>query len=99
MTRSTELASAVRTHFSLGLGTGVVIGNPIPISDQMPSDLYDRALRTALSDADAHGVRGRAVTPYLLERMHAVTGGESVKVNLALLLNNAQLAAQLAVAL
>jgi pseudouridine-5'-phosphate glycosidase len=92
----TALAAAVRTHFSLGLGTGVVVAAPVPAADEMPTDLYDWALRTALSDADAQGVRGRDVTPVLLTRMHAVTGGESLKVNLSLLRHNALVAAQLA---
>jgi pseudouridine-5'-phosphate glycosidase len=94
----TELASAVRLHLSLGLGTGVVIANPIPIADEMPSELYDRALHTALSEAETQRIRGRAVTPFLLERMHAVTGGESVRANVALLRHNAHVAAALAVA-
>ena len=94
-----ELAAAVRMHFSLGLGTGVVVANPIPIADEMPLSLYERALRTALSEAETSGIRGRAVTPYLLERMHAVTGGESVRVNQSLLRSNAALAGQLAAAL
>jgi pseudouridine-5'-phosphate glycosidase len=94
-----ELASAVRMHFALALGTGLVIANPIPAADEMPLALFERALRAALSEASAQGVRGRAVTPFLLERMHVVTGGESVKVNLALLRHNARVAAGLAVAL
>jgi pseudouridine-5'-phosphate glycosidase len=94
----TELASAVRLHLSLGLGTGVLIANPIPIADEVPSELYDRALQTALSKAEAHGLRGRAVTPFLLDEMRAVTGGESVRANVALLRHNAQVAAALAVA-
>ena len=94
----TDLASAVRLHLSLGLGTGVLIANPIPAADEMPSELYDRALRTALSEAEHHRIRGRAVTPFLLERMHAVTGGESVRANVALLGHNAEVAAALAVA-
>jgi pseudouridine-5'-phosphate glycosidase len=93
-----ELASAVRLHLSLGLNTGVLVANPIPVADEMAPDLYDRAIRTALSDAERHGIRGRAVTPFLLDRMHAVTGGESVRANLALLRNNARVAAALAVA-
>ena len=93
-----ELASAVRLHLSLGLGTGVLIANPIPIADEMASELYDRALDTALSEADTRRIRGRAVTPFLLDRMHAVTGGESVRANVALLRHNAQVAAALAVA-
>jgi len=94
----TELASAVRLHLSLGLSTGVLIANPIPIADEMPSELYDRALHAALSAAETQRIRGRAVTPFLLERMHAVTGGESVRANVALLRHNAHVAAALAVA-
>ena len=93
-----ELASAVRLHFSLGFGTGVLVANPIPIGDEMPSELYDRALHAALSEADTRGLRGRAVTPYLLDRLHAVTGGVSVRANVALLRHNAHVAAALAVA-
>ena len=93
----TELASAVRLHLSLGLG-GVLVANPIPVADEMPVELYDRAISTALADAAARGVRGRALTPFLLERMREVTGGESVRANVALLRHNAQVAAALAVA-
>jgi pseudouridine-5'-phosphate glycosidase len=93
-----DLASAVRLHLSLGLGTGVLIANPIPMADEMPSELYDRALHTALSEAETQRIRGRAVTPFLLERMHAVTAGESVRANVALLRHNAHVAATLAVA-
>jgi pseudouridine-5'-phosphate glycosidase len=94
-----SLAAAVQAHFGLGLGTGVVVANPIPEADEMPLELYSRALRTALDEALARGVRGRGVTPFLLERMNAVTGGESVRANLALLRNNARVAARLAAAL
>jgi pseudouridine-5'-phosphate glycosidase len=94
-----ELASATRAHFALGLGTGVLIANPIPVSDELPSETYEGALETALSDAERHGVRGRSVTPFLLERLRALSGGESVRANLALLTNNARVAAQLAIAL
>ena len=93
-----ELASAVRLHLSLGLGTGVLIANPIPSADEMPSQLYERALHTALSEAETHRIRGRAVTPFLLDRMRAVTGGESVRANVALLRHNAKVGAALAVA-
>jgi len=94
-----ELASAVTRHLSLGLGTGVLVANPIPAADEMPVALYDRALHTALSEADAHGIRGRAVTPFLLDRMCAVTGGQTVRANVALLRHNAHVAARLAVAI
>jgi pseudouridine-5'-phosphate glycosidase len=94
----TELASAVRLHLSLGLGTGVLIANPIPIADEMSAELYDRALRMALSEVESRGIRGRAVTPFMLDRMRVMTGGESVRVNVGLLRHNAQVAAALAVA-
>ena len=64
----------------------------------MASQLYDRALQTALAEAEKGGIRGRAVTPFLLDRMRALTGGDSVRANVALLQHNAQLAAELAIA-
>jgi pseudouridine-5'-phosphate glycosidase len=94
-----ELASATRTHFALGLGTAVLIANPIPASDELPIETYERALETALADAERQKVRGRSVTPFVLERLRALSEGESVRANLALLTNNARVAAQLARAL
>jgi pseudouridine-5'-phosphate glycosidase len=91
-----ELADAMRTHFALGLGTGVLIANPIPASAELPAETYERALETALSDAERQEVRGRRVTPFLLDRLRALSGGESVRANLALLTNNARVAGQLA---
>ncbi len=90
------LARAIRMHVELGFGTGTLVANPVPEADAMPLDLYESALRTALAAAATEGVRGRAVTPFLLDRMRAITGGESVRVNLALLRNNAKVAARLA---
>jgi pseudouridylate synthase len=92
------LASALRLHLTLGLGTGVLIANPIPPAEEMAAELYDRALHTALSDAGAQGIRGRALTPFLLDRMRVLSGGESVRANVALLRHNAHVAAALAVA-
>jgi pseudouridylate synthase len=91
-----DLAAAVDAHFRLGLGTGVLVANPIPGPAEMPLDLYDQALQAALADMKAEGVRGRAVTPFLLDRLRVFTSGESVRTNLALLLHNARVAAQLA---
>lgn len=91
-----DLAAAVEAHFRLGLGTGVLVANPVPGADEMPRDLYDQALQAALADMKAEGVRGRAVTPFLLDRLRVLTSGESVRTNLALLLHNARVAARLA---
>jgi pseudouridine-5'-phosphate glycosidase len=93
------LGAAVRAHFLFGHGSGVLVANPIPEADQMPKELYERALGEALAAAEREGVRGRAVTPFLLERLRAATGGESVRANLALLRDNARVAGQLAGAL
>jgi pseudouridine-5'-phosphate glycosidase len=94
-----QLQSAIRAHFGLALGTGVLIANPIPVADELSAELYDRALANALADAERQNVRGRGVTPFLLERLRALSEGESVRANLALLANNARVAAQLAKAL
>jgi pseudouridine-5'-phosphate glycosidase len=94
-----SLAAAVRMHFDLGFGTGVVIGNPIPAADELPLDVYDRALTAALAAAAEQDVQGRDVTPFLLEQMRLLTTGESVAVNQSLLVNNALVAADLAVKL
>jgi pseudouridine-5'-phosphate glycosidase len=94
-----DLAAAVRTHLGLGSTTAVLVANPIPEADELPRDIYESALRDALADADAQGLRGRTVTPFLLGRLHTLTGGASVKANLALLRHNARIAGELAVAL
>ncbi len=92
-----DVARVVRTHILLGFTSGLVVANPVPEADALPKDLHDSALGTAL--LEAADVSGRDVTPYLLDRMRALTGGASVKANEALLLNNARVAAELAVAL
>jgi pseudouridine-5'-phosphate glycosidase len=94
-----EAAAAIAAHFALGLPGGLVVGNPIPSEHELPADLHDAALATALADAAAAGIRGRAVTPFLLERMRVLTGDASLRANEALLLHNARVAAQIAVAL
>lgn len=94
-----DLAAAVRAHFDLGLGSGIVVANPIPADDEMPAGPYEAALKGALADAARAGVRGRALTPFLLERLRRRTEGASVSANRALLRANAGAAAALAVAL
>jgi pseudouridine-5'-phosphate glycosidase len=94
-----ELATAIRAHLELGLGTGVLVANPIPVSEELPGEIYERALATALSDAERQGVRGRSVTPFLLERLRTLSEGDSVQANVALLTSNARVAARLARAL
>jgi pseudouridylate synthase len=90
------LARAVHVHFALGSGTGVIVANPVPAAAEMDGDLYEHALAEALEEADRQQIRGRAVTPFLLERLRLRTGGQSVETNRALLLDNARTAAALA---
>jgi pseudouridine-5'-phosphate glycosidase len=94
-----ELARAVATHFSLGLPGGLIIANPIPVEHELSADVHDTALAMALQDAQIAGVRGRQVTPFLLERMRVLTGEASLRANESLLLHNARVAAAIAVAL
>jgi len=94
-----QAAAAIAAHVTLGMPGGLVVANPIPVEHELPVDIYEPALATAVADAAAAGVRGRAVTPFLLERMRTLTGDASLRANEALLLHNARLAARIAVAL
>lgn len=98
-TTADDAAGAIAAHFSLGLPGGLVIANPIPGEHELPQAVHDSALATALADAATAGIRGRDVTPYLLERMQVLTGDASLHANEALLIHNASVAAQIAVAL
>jgi pseudouridine-5'-phosphate glycosidase len=77
-------------------GSALVIANPLPEDEQLDPELHARVLREALEAAAAEGVRGRDVTPFLLGRFHAGTGGESLRANVALVLANARLAGAIA---
>jgi len=94
-----EVARAARTHWALGFRTGVLVANPIPAADELPRAAYEQALEGALAEAAERGLRGREVTPFLLDRLRVLSGGATVKANLALLRNNARVAAELALVL
>ncbi|HEY6361400.1 MAG TPA: pseudouridine-5'-phosphate glycosidase [Vicinamibacterales bacterium] len=93
------LAEALRAHVALNTGTGVIVANPVGPEHELPRVVWQPAIERALADATRQGIRGRDVTPFLLERLRALTDGASVFSNRALLVNNARLAARLAVAL
>ena len=97
--RIENVAAAVRAHLELGAGTAALVTVPVPVEHELPLELYQGALERALAEAAAARVRGRAVTPFLLERMRLLTGEASVATNRALLLHNAGVAGALAVAL
>lgn len=76
----------------------VVVANPLPVEDQLDPELHDRVLADALAGLTRDGISGKDVTPYLLARLHAATGGASLRVNTTIIVRNAELAARIAVA-
>jgi pseudouridine-5'-phosphate glycosidase len=94
-----EVAAVLRARAQLGLDdSALVVANPLPVDQQLDPDLHQRVLTGALRAAEAAGVAGRDVTPFLLARFHEETAGESLRANVALVLANARLAGQIAVA-
>ncbi|WP_212523170.1 pseudouridine-5'-phosphate glycosidase [Actibacterium sp. MT2.3-13A] len=96
MDSAAEIARAHRLRGALGLAGGQLIANPIPPEAEIPRDEIDPIIAAALSDAARAGVAGKSVTPFLLQRIFERTGGRSLEANIALVLNNARLAAAIA---
>jgi pseudouridine-5'-phosphate glycosidase len=87
------------TRRALGGHGGMLIANPVPVDDEIPAPEMNRHIAAALATAKAKGIEGKAVTPFLLGEILDLTDGESLKTNIALVLNNARLAARIATAL
>ncbi|HYD76628.1 pseudouridine-5'-phosphate glycosidase [Ramlibacter sp.] len=94
-----EQARFIRSKWDLGLAGGVVLSVPVPEAAAMPQQEIDALTQQALAEARAQGVIGKAVTPFLLARLEALTGGRSLATNIALVKNNAAAGARLALAL
>lgn len=94
-----EAAAAWEAHRRFGGGSGMVLAVPPPAEHRLDVGYVEAAIARALAKADAAGVRGAAVTPFLLSAMAEETSGESVETNVALLTNNTKVAAQVARAL
>lgn len=92
------VAKLLAIQSDLGMG-GVLIANPIPESDAWETAAIEGFIAQALSDAEAKGIAGKATTPFLLQRIFELTEGKSLKSNIALVKNNARVAAEIAVAL
>ena len=88
-----EVADVAHARAELGLGA-IVVANPL--DEPLDPDLHERVLRDGLEAAAAEGIRGKDVTPFLLDRFHRETGGASLEANVRLVLRNARLAAQIA---
>jgi pseudouridine-5'-phosphate glycosidase len=93
-----EAAALVRAHWDLG-GAGVVLAQPLPAGEAVEPDVFEAALRGAEAEAARQGVRGPALTPFLLARLAEATGGRTLRANQSLIVSNARLAACLARAL
>ena len=87
---------AARRRLSPG---AVVVANPLPVDEQLDPDLHDRVIADALAAAETAGVRGKGVTPFVLDHLHRASGGATLEVNVRLVLRNAELAGRIAAAL
>jgi pseudouridylate synthase len=93
-----EIVRFAKAHWEIGMKSAVLACNPLSEQDEIPRKKVEGAIAQARKEASEQNIRGQALTPFLLARMKELTGGESLRANLALLLSNAKLAAQIAVA-
>lgn len=93
------MAEAIRLHKAIGSGTGLLIANPIPEADALDPAFIDGSITEAVAEAARRGIARKELTPFLLARINELSGGRSLAANIALVKNNAALAARIAVAL
>lgn len=94
-----QVADVMRSRAALGTDRyGLVVANPVPADLQLDRGMHDRTLETALDEVRMRGIRGKDVTPFLLDFFHRQTAGVSLRVNVDLVLNNARVAAEIAAA-
>ena len=94
---ATDAAKAIKAKFELGLDGAMVIGNPVPEADALSSNEIDGVIETAIAEMNEQGITGKDTTPYLLASIAEKTEGRSLDANIALVLNNARVAAEIAV--
>ncbi len=92
-----EIADIINAKWSLNLKGGMLIANPIPEEYSMNEDLINKSIEEAVREADEKGIKGKALTPFLLSKIKDVTEGKSLEANIQLVYNNALLAAKIAV--
>jgi pseudouridylate synthase len=93
------IAAFIRAREALALGGGMLVANPVPAADEIPAADMRPVIEAAVAEAEAKGVTGKAVTPFLLDAILKRTTGRSLVTNIALIKNNARLAAEIAVEL
>lgn len=89
-------ADIIRAKWDMGLSGGVIIANPIPSEYSMDKTYINNIIGEAIKEADLMGVKGKSITPFLLERIKDLSSGESLSANMKLVLNNAKVAADIA---
>jgi len=94
-----EVAEVYLAQRALGLPTGMLVTVPVPEEAEVPREEVEPAIERAVAEADEKGIKGKALTPFLLARISDLTGERSLKANLALLENNARVAARIALAI
>ena len=94
--RPEEIAAAFLAKMTCGLKGGMLIGNPIPDQDAMDPDYIRASIDSAVHEAEALGITGKKVTPFLLDKIQQITGGKSLEANIKLVCNNAILGAKIA---
>jgi len=94
-----EAAKVIETKWSLGLKSGLVVANPIPEKYALPKDYMDRIIEESIKEAEKAGIRGKALTPFLLNKINELSEGKSLKANIQLLKNNARVGAKIAAAM
>jgi pseudouridine-5'-phosphate glycosidase len=97
--RPEDIAAIMAARQRLGLGGGMLVSNPIPAAEEIPYEVMARLVDEALEDAKVQKVEGKAVTPFLLSRLLALSEGRSLTANIALVRNNVRLGAAIAGAL
>lgn len=96
MDEPAQIAAAHQMRVAMGLAGGQLVTNPIPASDEIAAGTLAPIIAQALAEADAQNISAKAVTPFLLDRIFALTDGQSLTANIALVRNNARLAAKIA---
>jgi pseudouridine-5'-phosphate glycosidase len=89
-------AATVALHLDLGMGSAILLCTPVPEDAALPEDVARDAIERAIGESEAAGVRGPALTPWLLSRVADLTEGASVRANTALIVNDARVAGQIA---
>ncbi len=91
-----DIARAQLARRAMGLPGGQLVANPIPLADEIPASELSPVIETALAEANKNGITAKNVTPFLLQRIFELTEGRSLTANIALVLNNARLASEIA---